>query len=270
MPRLHFLAERPLHRALGGLTAGRVAIAALLALLPVGCGNHDHDSVQRYQIPKRELLYAANHVERQPAASERPTQVVQRMLAAIVPHGAQTWYFKMTGPAEPVASQEAAFRQLIESLRFDTEQSPPQWTLPAAWREEPGTGLRLATLKVDVSDQTLEVSVMPLATSLSGSSVLDNVNRWRQQMRLPAITHSELDQETTTVEMASGPATLVNLLGHYAGGALGSAAPRHGHARPAQVPARSEVGSTTEAEARSEADSEAGSEADSEAGSDTP
>ncbi len=268
MPRLHHLAERPLRRARGGPATGRVAIAALLALLPVGCGNHD--SVQRYQIPKRELLYAANHVEQQTAASERPAQVVQRMLAAIVPHGAQTWYFKMTGPAEAVASQEAAFRQLIESLRFDTEQSPPQWTLPAAWREEPGTGLRLATLKVDVSEQTLEVSVMQLATSLSGSSVLDNVNRWRQQMRLPAITHSELDQETTTVELASGPATLVNLLGHYAGGALGSAAPGHGDARPAQVPARSEVGPETESEADSEADSEAGSATDSEAGSDTP
>ncbi len=109
-----------------------IAVVALLVAPLLGCGSKE--TVRHYRIPKRELLYAANHVEKTEAAADRPspsTPPADRLLGAIVPHGAQTWYFKMTGPMEAVASQGAAFRQLIESIRFDER------TIPAAM-EAPG------------------------------------------------------------------------------------------------------------------------------------
>jgi hypothetical protein len=220
---------------------GRAAAMAMLAVPLLGCGSQD--SVEHYRIPKRELLFAANHVTATEAAADRPARSAQptdRMLGAIVPHGAQTWYFKMIGPMEAVVKEEAAFRQLIASIRFENDQSPPQWTLPDSWTEGAAAGPRFATLAVDVGGQTLEVSVMQLATSPSTNSLLDNVNRWRGQMLLPPITESQLPTETTTLDLAGGQATLVNLLGNYTGGAMGSAALGHGDAQPPNKPAGQE------------------------------
>ena len=42
----------------------------------------------------------------------------QGILAAILPHGGQTWYFKMLGPAEIVRSQQPAFEAFLGSVRF--------------------------------------------------------------------------------------------------------------------------------------------------------
>ena len=85
--------------------------------------------------------------------------------------------------------------------------------------------------------ERLEVSVMQLATSPSANSLLDNVNRWRRQMQLPPIIADQLSTETTTLDLAGGQATLVNLLGTFAGGGMGSAALGHGDAQPPNTPA---------------------------------
>jgi len=237
MPRLPHHVGRPLSRATyPGLFA--LVCSGLLAASVAGCGSKE--SIERYRVPKPELVYAANHVDRSsapvagPADMARPTH---RMLGAVVPNGAQTWYFKMTGPVAAVASQESAFRQLIASLRFADEQAPPQWSLPPAWKETAGSGSRTATLTVDVEGQTLEVSVIPLASAPSASSLLDNINRWRRQMQLPPITDAQLADQTTTIDLAGGQATLVNLVGQFAGGEMGSTTLGQGDRRPAEPPA---------------------------------
>jgi hypothetical protein len=40
-------------------------------------------------------------------------------VGAIVPRGGTTWFFKMTGPADAVAGQKAAFETFLKSVRFD-------------------------------------------------------------------------------------------------------------------------------------------------------
>jgi hypothetical protein len=210
-------------------------LAAMTAALVAGCGAKE--SIDHYRVPKPELVYAANHVstaarsDRPLAAAAAPTD---RMLGAIVPHASQTWYFKMTGPTDAVARQRDAFRQLIESVRFAGDAEPPHWQLPPSWTEQPGTGPRLATLLVDVDGQMLEVSVMQLATSTSSSSLLDNINRWRKQMQLAPITAEQLPQETTALELPSGQATLVELLGNFQSGGMGNGALGGRDAPPSQ------------------------------------
>jgi len=42
-----------------------------------------------------------------------------RMLAVSLPHDDRTWFFKMTGPAELVGKQKAAFEAFVKSVKFD-------------------------------------------------------------------------------------------------------------------------------------------------------
>ena len=214
LARCHRLPWRLIHRPVTAALAG--------AILLSGCGRTE--SVRHYTVPKKEILYASNHVERdagKASGGASPTAPTDRMLGAIVPHGSQTWYFKMTGRAEAVSKQESAFRALIESLRFQDERSPPQWTLPESWQETKESGQRTATLSVEVDGQKLEVSVIQLASGPAEESLLDNVNRWRGQMGLAPISRDQLAQETTKVSFTDGTATLVNLVGNFQSGAMG-------------------------------------------------
>jgi hypothetical protein len=43
----------------------------------------------------------------------------ERMLVGILPHGGQSWFFKMTGPADLVGAQRANFEAFVKSLRFE-------------------------------------------------------------------------------------------------------------------------------------------------------
>ena len=41
------------------------------------------------------------------------------VLAAGLPHAGDTWFFKMTGPAELVGRQKSAFEAFVTSVKFD-------------------------------------------------------------------------------------------------------------------------------------------------------
>jgi hypothetical protein len=72
------------------------------------------------------------------------------------------------------------------------------WTLPEGWTLSEGDGMRYATLKPSAPGK-IDVSVIALAGSAGGE--LANVNRWRDQMKLPPV-QSEQDlagiRKTTT------------------------------------------------------------------------
>ncbi|MHB8969042.1 MAG: hypothetical protein ACYC3X_03075 [Pirellulaceae bacterium] len=239
MPHLHPLPEgftipRSCQRGNWQRTIARAPVVAALVAALSGCGSEE--AVRHYRVPKPELLHAENHVEKAAEPAADPLSLAQptdRLLGAIVPHGAQTWYFKMMGPLEAVASQDTAFRSLIESLRFENELAPPQWTLPPSWQEKAKSGERVATLAVDVDGQTLEVSVIPLATGPAPDSLLNNVNRWRGQMQLPPIAADQLPNETITLDLPGGQATLVNLVGTAQSGGMGNTARQLGSSAPA-------------------------------------
>jgi hypothetical protein len=44
------------------------------------------------------------------------------ILGAIVPRGGETWFFKMTGPADVVAGQKANFEAFVRSVRFEEQK----------------------------------------------------------------------------------------------------------------------------------------------------
>lgn len=159
-----------------------------------------------------------------PASGCRRTDVIEhyqvarpgpphRMLGAVVPIGQREWFFKVTGANELVAGLADDFTKLIESIQVgEGEDVDPEWTLPAGWTEEPGAGMRFATIKIPTDEQELELTVIPLPKQPS-VGLLDNINRWRTQLGLDPTDAAGLAQESVAIKLADTTATVVNLVG---------------------------------------------------------
>jgi hypothetical protein len=177
-----------------------VIVCGLAATLLLGCQN---DEIRSYRVPKPE-----------PTRALVPSEAT-RLLAAIIPHGQQTWFFKLVGPVAQVDEQKEPFDQFIRSVRFtDNAERPITWTKPNGWRERPGAEMRYATFYVGPQDQP-QLTVFKF--SGPAGSVLDNINRWRGQIGLGKIQEGELDQISTKLQLECGPATLVDMTSHGAG-----------------------------------------------------
>ena len=109
---------------------------------------------------------------------------------------------------------------LSGAVRIPTEFTR---TLPAGWEARPGNQIRFATLVIPAAGKPLELTVVNLPNSGEDNVkyVLDNVNRWRGQLRLAPITGEQLSAESSTLDLNGSPATLVNLAGHAAPGGMG-------------------------------------------------
>ncbi len=189
----------------------RFSIALLLpALLLAGC--EQETEIVRQRVPKPKAPPAADG-----------------MLAALAPVADNGWFFKLSGPKDAVAAEAERFRDLLKSLKIDGDR--PTWTTPAGWDEEPASGMRAATFVIGEGDEKLECSVIPLpapgGAASSDEYLLDNVNRWRKQLGLSALTTAgmktalETKDDIFRVELADGtPITWVELEGTQAGGGM--------------------------------------------------
>jgi hypothetical protein len=113
------------------------------------------------------------------------------MLAAIVPHAGRFWYFKLMGPQQIIATQKENFEAFVRSVEFEsvvmaqaTSQASAEisYTTPDGWEKEEPAPMRYVSFHAGAT----EIVVSKFPASGSGS-YLDNVNRWRNQVELPAI-----------------------------------------------------------------------------------
>lgn len=194
-----------------------------------GCGGQEE--IERYYVDKPSAGGAGDSSPTSPhpngMAAEPPVGTAanphepavatkQRLLGAIIPRGSQCWFFKMIGPADAVAPHAEEFAALVESIHFgEGEGTTPTWDLPEGWHQDPGGGMRLATIRPDPDDPALEMSVIPL--QFRGDDVeeyvLANVNRWRAQVGLVEIDASGLAEEAAAVELGDTTATVVDVEG---------------------------------------------------------
>ncbi len=141
----------------------------------------------------------------------------QRMLAAMVPAGGRIWFFKMSGPIEVIGKQKDQFDALIASLKPGSgeafagaapatgsreaggAQAPEAPAAPAVsmklssyhagegWKEIPDPKApRMIAFTVGSDDAKAELIVTRFGSQNTGS-FLENINRWRGQMALPAV-----------------------------------------------------------------------------------
>ena len=198
-------------------------LAGLGLATTMGC--EKSEPIARYQVDKPPPFVSPQKANPHDALGQPPRpagEPTDRMLGAIVPLGGQGWFFKLTGPKDAVAAQAEAFAALVKSIHFSAE-GKPQWTLPAAWQEQPGNDLRYATLVIPGEGKPLEVSVTVLPNSGNDNEnyILLNLNRWRGQLGLPPIAKEQLAGESTSLPLEGATATLVNLLGTAAPGGMG-------------------------------------------------
>lgn len=120
-----------------------------------------------------------------------PAPAANKPVSAHAAAAPATWFFKLSGPRELVLAQQAAFRQLLESVKFNA-QGQPDYAVPADWKREDGPPPRRETLKIPGQDPPLEISVTSLPTPPVPASEyqLQNVNRWRDQLGLEPLTES--------------------------------------------------------------------------------
>src|SRR4051794_14363163 len=71
--------------------------------------------------------------------------------------------------------------------------------------------MRVASFKIDQNGKQADVSVVPLEGGAGGDSA--NVNRWRGQVGLAAISDDTLKQSAQAVEIAGQPGMLYELSG---------------------------------------------------------
>jgi hypothetical protein len=205
--------------------AKRIAMLLMTAIVVAVAGCGPSEKIEQYQVDKPETL----------AEKYFPVAAGDRMLAAIVPHGSQLWFFKFAGPDKAVRKQAEEFGQFLISLHFAAQaDSPPEWTLPEGWIRQPGNQFRYATLEIDPGPPRLEVSVSmlmkPEGDAAGADAVLQNVNRWRSQMSLSPITVDHLADSTKRVDLAGEPSIFVDLTGKLGSG--GMPAPFAGGAMP--------------------------------------
>ena len=165
-----------------------------------------------------------------PAITTRtvPKPPRERTLAAIVPVGRNGWFFKISGHSQAVAAQESSFRTLLNSLEIDGGE--PVWKTPDGWDEEPGTGMRKATFRIQSDGPPLECSVIsfpdPNGDPTSPDYALANINRWRSQLGTEPLSAADLekalqdDQDIHSLSIAGDliRVTWVNLEGRKGSG----------------------------------------------------
>jgi len=167
-------------------------------------------------------------------------------LAAVMPSGEVTVFFKMTGERALVTENRAKFMEWLKSVNTggggdssDSANEPgtaggtsptasnratpppstsaatglPQWKVPPHWQPAGERPMRLASFNVpgEAGASPADLSISTL--SGSGGGMLANVNRWRGQVGLAAWTDDDLGRQSTSVELDGSRATLVDLAG---------------------------------------------------------
>jgi hypothetical protein len=106
-----------------------------------------------------------------------------------------TWYIKMMGSANTLIREKNNFETFVKSFNFDQEK--PTWTLPSTWTEEAGTGMIVASFNVAGA----KITLIPIPTG--GGDLTSNVNRWRTQLALPAISTEEINKQLQFIEASN-------------------------------------------------------------------
>lgn len=195
------------------VTFSPVVLAAQIALVVGVCGllswlpyliTGEETAITKYAAPKETF---AKIPPKLPSAGDPA-----RLWGAIVPQKSDVWFFKLTGPIETVKELESPLRDFLPTVHFSN--GTPAWTLPEGWRQMPGNEFRFATLVIPSDEKPLELAVSKLPRGGSWEAqLLDNVNRWREQMTLPPLKPEEVTDATEQLDVNGATATVVNVAG---------------------------------------------------------
>jgi hypothetical protein len=144
-----------------------------------------------------------------------------RMLGGILLEESRGLFFKLTGPRKELDAAADDFRAFLKSVKFDAATGRPSWELPEGWKEDSTPRqMRLTTLLVplgkgdDGNEDFAELSITVLPRSGGGDVpyLLDNINRWRNEMGQGRVTAQDLDS-IEQIEAPAGQILVVSIAG---------------------------------------------------------
>jgi hypothetical protein len=125
-----------------------------------------------------------------------------RIIGAIATDETGTAFFKMRGNAALVGAEKENFLKWVSASRSasssapttstttaappaDSEKPPIKWEVPAGWTAAPASAMRYASFAAEKNGEKADISVVTFPGD--GGNDVDNINRWRQQIGLPAV-----------------------------------------------------------------------------------
>jgi len=163
-------------------------------------------------------------------ASEQPIQgkARQRLIVVMLTRGTMSWFFKITGDDELVSSQKGKFLGFLKSVSFVDDVPQPIadasaassasdnansiWAIPAGWQAVPPAQFLVAEFSVPgTGGGKAEVNVAAMGGN--GGGLLPNVNRWRGQIGLAALSDDDLSRVTQQMDILGGTAPQVDFTG---------------------------------------------------------
>jgi hypothetical protein len=196
--------ERP-DRSTARLPSPGCRRAVVVAICVVAMGCPSAEQIHTYNVPKE----TAPRVTAASPAAE-PTD---RMLTAILPAGDKAWFLKVVAPLKEINERADKLTGFFASVRIAAGKPHPDWQLPDGWEEQPGTGMRIATITIPTDSKPLELSVTSLPWTGTQADLLSNVNRWRGQMQLAPIGPQGLADCTRELAVGGTTLTIVDLRG---------------------------------------------------------
>ena len=147
-----------------------------------------------------------------------------QIITAFVHRPDGSWFYKLQGDGEAVASQKTAFLDFLKTVKIKPgaaavaeekpatpapEPAPPVHVVaPEGWQEQPAGQMQVAKFSVTKEGGKADVSVSVFPSDTGGT--LANVNRWRRQMGLEDVDENGLQECVTKlggdhIDGAPGP-----------------------------------------------------------------
>jgi hypothetical protein len=150
-----------------------------------------------------------------------------RIIGAIAPEEGKTAFYKMRGNPALVGAQKENFLKWVSSSRgadssaTATTPAPPssekqeiKWEVPPGWSPALPAPMRYASFTAEKNGEKADISVVTFTGE--GGTDADNINRWRQQIGLPAAEASALNAMIVPVTAGETKFSTVDLAGETA------------------------------------------------------
>jgi hypothetical protein len=164
------------------------------------------------------------------ATKEESTTATNRILVALHKTESASWFIKLTGDAALVEQQRPAFTEFIKGLTLEMPAeaaraaaqaaqsvpaapagNTPHWTAPEHWKAAAPGAMQAAKYKVGEGKAAAEITAVFLGGV--GGSLKANLDRWRNQLSLPAAAESEVEQQAPLFAELGAGARIVQLSG---------------------------------------------------------
>ncbi len=231
--------------------------SALITVVPLpGEAGNEVDNVNRWrgqvklppvtaaEIKSENLSVGGKPAKRYDLTSAEvipPSQHKTRLVVVSALVDGTSWFFKLTGDEDLVATRLAAFDQFLKSVVFgsvpatagipvtptpvpDTPVpqvsgaapgSGPQWEVPQGWKTLPSSQMKVGNFSIGEGESSASVTVTTFPGDVGGA--LANVNRWRGQIGLGPVSEGEMGALVTALDVDGGKAMLVDMTGPNAG-----------------------------------------------------